>query len=382
MSTARASDTIEQLTAIWSRILQTAPIDPDSNFFDLGGDSLLAVNLFLEIERATGRNFAITTIYDAPTIAEMAALMEEEHAPNYAPLVQIKDGSATPFFIVHGIGGSVVEFAPLGKLIRADNPVYAIQARGLDGAEPPIASVEDMADCYVDAIRQKQPQGPYFLGGYSFGGLVAMEIARRLKQAGERIDLLLLIDAYAHPHSWPLLPRVLVRARRLVNRLRQFARMPLADSASFVIGKAKKIFRRGTVRATAASMQAKRSQNWLGEIDPSLPTPLKRVRYAGDAALLSYTPQSYPGKIVFLKAARTGPVFPLFPRTIWAPLTDELDLRTVAGDHRSIIHEDIAGTAETISACLASQSQRAVSASVQRKPTAIGTFPLPARSYP
>ncbi|MGD0867506.1 MAG: phosphopantetheine-binding protein, partial [Rhizomicrobium sp.] len=124
------------LTDIWSRTLQTAPICPDSNFFDLGGDSLLAVGLLLEIERQFGRKFPITTIYDAPTIAEQADLLESEGEAGFSPLVLLKSGDGSkPLFIVHGIGGTVIELDALGKQIRTDSPVYAIQARGLDGAE-------------------------------------------------------------------------------------------------------------------------------------------------------------------------------------------------------------------------------------------------------
>ncbi len=110
------------LTGIWSRLLQTSPIAPEDNFFDLGGDSLLAVNMFLEIERATGRHFEITTIYDAPTISELAGLMETETVRGFSSLVKLKSGEGAPFFIVHGIGGTVVELASLGKAIAIANP--------------------------------------------------------------------------------------------------------------------------------------------------------------------------------------------------------------------------------------------------------------------
>src|SRR5438128_1674894 len=172
---ATACGGVELLLGLWQRVLQTDEVTPDSNFFDLGGDSLLALNLFLEIERATGRQLPITAIYDAPTVAEQALLLQDEQAPEFSPLVLLKSGNGSPpLFIFHGIGGTVVEFAQLGKLIEIDGAVYAVQAQGVDGSLPPLESVEEMAALYVDAIRAVQPNGPYRLCGYSFGGVIAV----------------------------------------------------------------------------------------------------------------------------------------------------------------------------------------------------------------
>jgi pimeloyl-ACP methyl ester carboxylesterase len=223
--------------------LQTAPIFPDSNFFDLGGDSLLAVGLLLEIERQFGRKFPITTIYDAPTIAEQADLLESGAAAGFSPLVLLKSGDGSkPLFIVHGIGGTVIELDALGKQIRTDSPVYAIQARGLDGAEAPIESVSEMAAFYLDAIRQVQPVGPYYLAGYSFGGLVALEMARSL---GEKdVALLLMIDSYALPTTWPLASRVSRSLRIWINRVRLLATLPAGEIAGKLSHRLNKIFGR------------------------------------------------------------------------------------------------------------------------------------------
>ncbi len=345
-----AATNVDRLIGLWSRLLQVSTVLPDSNFFDLGGDSLLAVNLFLEIERATGRQLPITTIYDAPTVAELAALMDSEAAPRFSPLVPLKDGDGTaPFYIVHGIGGTVIELAALGKLIRTKGPVYAVQARGLDGIEPPFTSIAAMAEYYLETIRQIQPAGPYLLGGYSFGGLVAFEMARLLERAHELVAQLVMIDAYAHPQTWPLKSRVTVRGRRLLGRLRLIARNPVSETAAY----ANDLAGRFSVGRKSAAPQDRQARSWLGPVDPSLPLALRQVRQAGDAALLSYRPQFYPGKITFLKAAKTDPVFPPDPSNIWRPLARDFELHTVRGNHRSIIETYAADTAECISACLA-----------------------------
>lgn len=336
---------VESLIDIWSRNLQTSPIVPDSNFFDLGGDSLLAVGLLLEIEQKFGRKFPITTIYDAPTISEQADLLESGATATFSPLVLLKPGEgAAPLFIVHGIGGTVIELAALGKQIRADNPVYAIQARGLDGAEPPLESVTGMAASYLDAIREVQPVGPYNLAGYSFGGLVALEMARSLGE--KNVALLLMIDSYALPSTWPRKSRR-SRSRRLwLNRLRLLATRSPRETA-------RKLIDRLTKRGTRGAAQPNPARQWLGEPDADLPLSLRRVQDAGGVALMSYVPKPYDGKIIFLKAETTQVVFPTDPANIWSGLAKSFELHAAPGDHASMIHAHADRAAESISQCLA-----------------------------
>lgn len=334
------------LTDIWTRTLQARDIGRDDDFFDRGGDSLMAVGLFLEIEQAFGVRLPITAIYDAPTIASQLALIAAESAPGFSHLVLLKDGDMrAPFFIVHGVGGTVMEFASLGRHITDERAVYALQARGLDGAEPPLERIEAMAALYVDIVRAKQPRGPYYIGGYSFGGVVAMEMARLL--GPENVARLIMIDAFAHPHSWPLRTRAQVRARKLISRARAFARAPLREARAFVQ-------RRTTDRATYVN-------NWLGAIDPNLPVGLRRTRIAGDAALIAYAPKPYAGRASFVRAGRTGTVFPSNPRHVYRGLIAEFELQTTEGDHRSILTEHAPALAQKIDALLASPAERRVS---------------------
>jgi acetoacetyl-CoA synthetase len=347
------SETVACLLDIWSRILQYPSVSPDSDFFDLGGDSLLAVGLFLEIERITGRNFPLTTIYDAPTVAALAELIDRGEEKTFSPLVPLNAGKeGVPFFFVHGLGGTVIELAALGKLIRTRRPVYAVQARGLDGAEPPFAAVEDMAAYYLEAIREVQPAGPYLLGGYSFGGLVALEMARLLEP--RNVALLCMVDAFAHPRTWPFASRTIVRGRRLQARLELFLRQPVRETAAFLMQRA------GLAAPTPQGMRvAGQPRRWLGEIDSSLPLPLRQVRDAAVTALMNYRPQAYGGKITFLKAATTDAVFPPNARAIWRPLASELELHMVHGDHASVIGAQAQSAAHCLSLCLAGAARGA-----------------------
>jgi len=348
--------TIERLTAIWSRALRLPSADVDANFFDLGGDSLMAVGLFLEIEQALGIKFPITAIYDGPTIRELAELIESEAAPAYDHFVTLKPGDdSAPFFIVHGVGGTVIELATLGKLIRGPNAVYAIQARGLDGRAPPLERIEDMAALYVEEIKHRQKQGPYRIGGYSFGGVVAFEMARLL--GPENVAQLLMIDAYAHPHTWPLKSRATVRARKLAYRVRDLSQQPFGATVAVVRRKLLNLFRDREARRAERAVYV---NNWLGAVDPNLPLPLRQTRVAGDAALIAHSPKYYPGKITFIRAGKTGPVFPSDAANVWRRKTRHFELHTTLGDHRSMLSAHAPALAERISALLAPPKSEAV----------------------
>jgi thioesterase domain-containing protein/acyl carrier protein len=343
IETPRA-ELVARLAKIWSHVLRVSPIEPDSNFFDLGGDSLMAVGLFLEIERETGVNLPITTIYDAPTIDELADVITDESAASEcSPLVLLKPGDEdAPLFIVHGIGGTVMELSSLGRVIHIPSPVCALQARGLDGRQPPLDSIEDMAALYLDHVRKRQPRGPYHLAGYSFGGLIALEMARLLMRENQELAPPILIDAYAHPKTWPRASRLKMKARRSLHLARQHARAPLRESIPAALAQLGGLFRRKDARA--------RLRDWLLDQNPDLPAPLLRVREAGSVALARYVPRYYSGKIIFLKASQPDPEFPDDPERIWNGLAKDMEISVVPGRHRTMVTDHAAALAKCLTA--------------------------------
>ena len=186
----------QQLAKLWEKIFSVEPIGIRDNFFELGGHSLLAVRLFAQVEKRTGKSLPLATLFQAPTIEQLAAILRQEgwESP-WASLVPIKPGgSRPPIYCVHGVGGNILEYLDLAKHMEEDQPFYG--CRRLTGWQTAHSNltVGQMAAHYIEEVRAFQPHGPYYLGGSSFGGLVAYEMAQQLRAAGEAIGMLALFD--------------------------------------------------------------------------------------------------------------------------------------------------------------------------------------------
>jgi len=185
-----------QLAQIWQEVLDVYPVGVQDNFFELGGHSLLAVRLMAEIQQQLGKNLSLATLFQGATIEQLANILRQQtDSQSWSPLVAIQPhGSKRPFFCMPGSGGNVIYFHQLARHLGTEQPFYALQARGLDGESAPFTCVEDVAAYYLEAIRTVQAQGPYFLGGHSFGALVAFEMAQQLHRQGQTVALLAILD--------------------------------------------------------------------------------------------------------------------------------------------------------------------------------------------
>ncbi|RYF71772.1 MAG: non-ribosomal peptide synthetase, partial [Cytophagaceae bacterium] len=188
------------LSALWSEVLGIEDIGIDDNFFELGGHSMIAVQVMTRLEKQTGRRLPLATLFEYPTIRQLATLLHEDTKPvSWESLVPIKPtGARQPLYIVHGAGLNVLLFNAVAQNLHADQPVYGLQARGLNGIDEPFYSIEEMAAHYVETIVKHNPTGPYSLSGFSFGGIVAYEMARQMKEKGLDVGLVALFDAYAY----------------------------------------------------------------------------------------------------------------------------------------------------------------------------------------
>jgi amino acid adenylation domain-containing protein len=186
-----------ELVWIWQEILGVPHVGVRDNFFEAGGHSLLAVRLMAQIHQRFGRELPLSILFQGGTVEEMATRIRGE-ATSEVPssLVPIQPaGSRPPLFCVHPAGGDVLCFAALARHLGPDQPFYGFQSRGLTGSEAPLARIEDMAVHYIEEMRRAQPQGPYRLGGWSLGGVVAFEMARQLREQGDQVALLAILDS-------------------------------------------------------------------------------------------------------------------------------------------------------------------------------------------
>ncbi|NEO18051.1 alpha/beta fold hydrolase [Moorena sp. SIO4A5] len=193
---APRNDLERQLTKIWENVLGIKSISVTDNFYDLGGDSLLAVRLFAEIEKIFHKKLPLASLLMAPTVAQLVnQLRQDQGAAPWSSVVPIQpNGSKPPLFCIHGAGGNILSFRDLARYLGSEQPFYGLQSLGLDGKQTPLTTVEDMARCYLKEIRTIQPKGPYFLSGYCFGGKIALEIAQLLRLDGETVALLALLE--------------------------------------------------------------------------------------------------------------------------------------------------------------------------------------------
>ncbi len=234
-----------RLTEIWERQLQISPIGVRDDFFDLGVTSIVAAELFAAIEHELGSELPLGAIFQAPTIESLASLIESHGASSrFTSLVPIQPGgSSPPLFCFHGGAGTILHLAELSRRLGPDQPFYALQSRGLYGGAAPLTTVEDMATHYLSEMREVWPEGPWYLGGYCFGAIVAHEIATRLQGAGEEVALLAIFNGpspawikrwgwHGNQPSWlakhPRAPKLSEDERRRRRRATQRSRLTRA----------------------------------------------------------------------------------------------------------------------------------------------------------
>ncbi len=174
------------------------------DFFALGGNSLTAVRLIVSIEQRYGVALPVSALATGPTVAALAEHLREHPDTGFDPLVPLRDGDGAPLFLAPPIGGNVLCYVELAQQLPAGRPVYGLQAAGLRPGSTVAASMPEIARGYIEAIRRVQPEGPYHLGGWSLGGMMAFEMAQQLTRAGHEVDTLVLIDAMTVRHGDPL----------------------------------------------------------------------------------------------------------------------------------------------------------------------------------
>jgi acyl transferase domain-containing protein len=377
-------DEIERtLAGIWEELLGVDKLGVRDDFFELGGHSLIAVRLFAKVKKTYSADFPISVLFEAPTVEGCAALIREAtgqgdvgagagatasptRRTRFKHLVAMDaragEGSEkSPFFLVAGMFGNVLNLRHLANLVGTDRAFYGLQARGLYGDEPPHESFQEMAAAYLEEMRLVQPHGPYYIGGFSGGGITAFEMAHQLHAAGEQVGLLLLLDTIL-----PTLPPITT-----LDRIRiQWQRL-MRQGPGYVLEWARNRTRweLGRIQARLYGDQTpERSEDQFHN---------EAIEAAFRAALPRYEMRRYPGRALLFRpkldeAYVLGPGRILssaklwvWPDNGWGQWVDSIDIEEMPGNHDSMVLEpNVRVMATRLRSCLAEiETQRAATLS-------------------
>lgn len=307
------ADEIEaKLVSLWEELLGVQGIGTDQDFFEIGGHSLLAVRMLYGVERTFGKRLPTSMLFESATIQELASwLRKEGWKPSWSSIVSVRTGGyKRPFFCVHGVGGNVIGFRALVNYFDPERPFYALQPQGLDGKQNCLSTVEEMAGHFISEVRRVHPKGPYYLGGYSFGGVVAYEMARQLSAMGDTVGLLALLDTYATNMK--------------------------GDVTSFF----KALFssrRKELPRTVMAALRKKVTRN-LNRV--RLPEHIRRVHQACDGAANRYALRPYSGKVTLFRAVETSLRSSDDSYSAWSTFAGGgVEVHEIVGNHEGILKE-------------------------------------------
>ncbi|MBA4147177.1 MAG: amino acid adenylation domain-containing protein [Verrucomicrobia bacterium] len=367
---APRNETEKALVEIWQQVLGIDKVGVQDDFFKLGGHSLLALTVFAKIKKLTGKEIPLATLFEAPTVEKLAAVVgggevaiETGQSGRSNLIVPIKPtGARTPFFCVHGVGGAVLEYSHMASYLDPDQPFYGIQAQGLDGKEAWLKTIEEMATRYVQEIKRIQPNGPYSIGGSSFGGIVAYEMAQQLHASGEQVALLAFFDSYGKDYPTPLPSLGISRHRLLksmarwemhINNLRMmqarewpgYVREKLAKLPVRWQRKMKKL--KQNVRFLFLPRVLRNQFKWTGDDGGDLwhfklPKSYTQVATANYRSCLNYRHKPYSGNAVLFRATKQPVGIHEDPTNGWGTLIQGgLEIFEVPGYHGAIVREPL-----------------------------------------
>lgn len=363
-------DVEKTLVGFWEELLGVDKVGVRDSFFDLGGHSLIAVRLFAKIKKTYQVEYPISVLFNAPTIEACAALIHEaigkgegkaasaavvSSKPRYRHLVPMHigdKGDKTPYFLVAGMFGNVLNLRHLAHLIGHDRPFYGVQARGLYGDDQPHENFEEMAVDYLAEIRMVQPHGPYMLGGFSGGGLAAWEMTRQLRDAGEEVSLLVLLDTPL-PTQPPL---------SKTDKLQIHWQSLRRQGPSYVTDWAKRRLER--------KHETEGDNGHARELSPA-EFRSEAIKDAFYRALPKYNPPHLDGAVMLFRP-KLDPAYHLadgrllsrskdiiYPDNGWAPFCGRVEVHEVPGDHDSMVLEpNVRTLAQKLRKCIAAAQAR------------------------
>jgi amino acid adenylation domain-containing protein len=343
-----------ELVRLWERVFGLDSIGVTHDFFELGGHSFIALQLMSQILRQFGQNIPISTLFRAMTIEQLAVIMRQHHnaSTSNSCLVPIQaSGRKRAFFCVHPFGGNVLCYYPLAKHLGLDQPFYGFEAPGIHGDREPFNNFENMAAHYIQLMEEVQPHGPYLLGGWSLGGVVALEMAQQLERQGEKVDLLAVFDARLNESPKKLdgpdrngnqtdYAELLVGAFSMdipitVEQLREF---DAERQLLFTIEMLKK------VSIIPPDFGLEQARPWIKALQKN------------EWAYLKYNAQPYDGEISLFRASQQIIDISSDPTKGWGRIgRGGLHIREIPGDHKTMMigDENVQVLANHLRACIA-----------------------------
>ncbi|WP_375511203.1 amino acid adenylation domain-containing protein [uncultured Nostoc sp.] len=325
-----------QLAQIWSEVLDVHPAGVRDNFFDLGGHSLLAVRVMAKIQQQFGRNLPLATLFQSCTIEKLASILRSSITSQFSsPLIAIQSaGNRTPFFCIHPVGGNVLCYGDLARHLGFEQPVYGLQSSALNRDFKPLTRIEDIAAYYIQEVQTIQPQSPYYLGGWSLGGVIAFEMAQQLHSCGHEVALLALIDSYApiaNKHEEideAMLTALLAKdfcglfGKELLVSVDELRQLRLQEQLNYILEQAKML----NILPPEVGLQQMQQ--------------LLQVFKVNLNAMSRYTPQPYPGQVTLFCASEKAVEAIQDQSQSWSELAaGGIKVHEIKGDHYTIIRE-------------------------------------------
>jgi thioesterase domain-containing protein/NRPS condensation-like uncharacterized protein len=321
-----------QIAGIWETAMGLKNVSIRDSFFDLGGRSLAAMRIVSRINKTYSLDFGLATLFTGNTVERMAELVRKRlSAFGSSSIVPMQPhGSAEPLFIIHGAGGNIIRFYQLAMLLGTDHPVYGIQAQSLLVGQPALLRIEDQAAFYLTEIRERQPKGPYYFLGYSFGGTVALEIAHQLEALGDKVELLAMLDSRQTDCVVDTRRKNSIVARldrRIMRFLGNFVSLSLGEKITYLWGKlVTRTLRRSYAMASAMGLR-------------SVPPFMKSTDDISWVAAMNYKTKPWSGTITLFRTAIQPD--PYLPQDLgWSTFAKGgIEVHELPGDHDLIFQK-------------------------------------------
>lgn len=331
---APVTETEKMLTQLWAKYLGVKNISITDDFFDLGGHSMVAVQVMVEVEKLTGQRLPIALLFDHPTIQQLADWVDStDKRVAWKSLVRIKEGAEKPpLYLIHGEGLNLLVFNGLASNLNPEQPVYGLQSLGLNGFDEQLDTIEEIAAHYNSEILEQNPTGPYAIIGYSLGGYIAIEMAKQLEAQGKEVKLLGMIDTNLKPSDGDN-PAV-----RIFNKIRrQFPKAMFTIRSFFADPGATLAYQAMMIRLKTQELFEK-EKTYKGSYLEGIPEFMGKLVEKLRTAVGNYKVTPYNGRIFLFKARIRIYFVDDFKTLGWGAIAKKgVVVNDVPGDHKIML---------------------------------------------